>query len=50
MQIRLALDQITKDKRVNLPEFNQRQLEMYAKVNDLADELDIERGVGRARQ
>lgn len=49
MQIRLALEQIKKEKEIDISELNDKQKEMYAKAMGLTDELDIERGVGHAR-
>ena len=51
IQIRLALGQIASDKEIDISDLDERQKEMYAKVIDLAEEeIDIERGVGHARQ
>ncbi|MBQ2873332.1 MAG: hypothetical protein IJE89_04980 [Bacilli bacterium] len=50
MQIRLALEQISKDKKINTSLLDKKQKEMYDKVMGLTDELDIERGVGNARK
>ena len=49
MQMRLALDQIASDKKVDVSNLNEKQKEMYSKVIGLTDEMDIERGVGHAR-
>ena len=49
MQMKLALDQISKDKKIDISELNLKQREMYKKITELTDELDIERGIGRAR-
>ncbi len=49
IQIRLALEQIASDKKIDISNLNEKQKEMYAKVIGLTDEIDIERGVGRAR-
>lgn len=49
MQIRLALEQIASDKEIDVSSLNGKQKEMYAKVIGLTDELDIERGISRAR-
>ena len=32
MQMRLALDQISKDKKINVSSLNEKQLEMYEKI------------------
>ena len=44
LQMRLALDQINKDKEVDISSLNEKQLEMYKKIIGLSDEMDIERG------
>lgn len=49
LQMRLALDQIAKDKEVDVSNLNEKQMKMYEKITALFDELDIERGVGHAK-
>ena len=49
MQIRLALDQISGDKEIDISALNEKQKEMYAKIMGLTDEMDAERGVGHER-
>ena len=49
MQIRLGLNQIASDKKIDISSLDEKQKEMYAKVTGLTDEMDIERGVGHAR-
>jgi len=49
IQMRLALEQISKEKEVNVSNLSDYQKEMYEKIVALNDELDIERGVGHAR-
>ena len=48
MQMRLALEQIVGDKQIDVSALDEKQLEMYAKITGLTDEIDIERGVGHA--
>lgn len=43
------LEQIASDKEIDVSSLNGKQKEMYAKVIGLTDELDIERGISRAR-
>ena len=49
MQMRLALDQISADKIVDVSNLNDNQKEMYEKVIGLTDEIDLERGVSHAK-
>ena len=49
MQMRLAFEQITGDKKIDVSALDEKQKEMYAKITELTDEMDIERGVGHAR-
>jgi len=49
MQIRLALNQIGKDKEIDISCLDENQKEMYEKVQNISDKIDIERGVGHAR-
>ena len=49
MQIRLALEQIGIHKEIDISNLNNKQQEIYYKAINLADEIDIERGVGHAR-
>lgn len=49
MQMRLALEQISSDKEIDVSALDEKQKEMYAKITGLTDEMDIERGVGHAR-
>lgn len=50
IQIRLALDQISAGKNVELSsDLEENQKEMYEKARSLSSELDTERGVGHAR-
>ena len=49
MQMRLALEQIASDKKIDVSALNEKQKEMYAKITGLTNEMDIERGVGHAR-
>ena len=49
MQIRLALDQIAKDKDVDISSLDSQAQEMYAKAISLTDEMDIERGINNGR-
>ena len=49
MQIRLALEQISGDKEVDISKLNNIQQEMYNKAVSLSDEIDKERGVGSGR-
>ena len=49
MQMRLALEQIASDKEIDVSALDEKQQEMYAKITGLTNEMDIERGVGRAR-
>ena len=49
MQLRLAIDQIGKDKEIDISRLEDYQKEFYEKAMNLKDELDIERGVGHAK-
>lgn len=49
MQMRLALEQIAGDKKIDISNLNKKQKVMYEKAVGLTDEMDIERGVGHAR-
>ena len=49
MQIRLALEQISDGKEVDISKLNNIQQEMYNKAVSLSDEIDKERGVGSGR-
>ncbi len=49
MQMRLALEQITSNKKIDVSALEENQKEMYDKAMNLTDELDQERGVGRGR-
>ena len=49
MQIRLALDQITKGKDVDISNLDDNQKNIYYKALGLKDEIDKERGVSNAR-
>ena len=48
-QIGLALEQIGKEKQIDISRLDERQKEMYAKAVDSMSEIDVERGVGHAR-
>ena len=49
MQMRLAFDQIARDKEIDISALNDKQREMYAKITGLTDEMDRERGIAHAR-
>ena len=49
MQMRLALEQIAEDKKIDISNLDKKQKVMYKKAIGLTDEIDIERGIGRAR-
>ena len=49
MQIRLALEQIAKDKSIDISDLSSKQKEMYEKAISLSEELDTERGLNNAR-
>jgi hypothetical protein len=49
MQIRLALEQIAGDKKIEVCALDKSQKEMYDKVVGLTNEMDIERGINHAR-
>ena len=49
IQMRLALEQISSDKKIDVSALDEKQKKMYEKVTGLTDEMDIERGVGHAR-
>ena len=49
IQIRLALDQISSDKKIDSSALGKKQQQMLEKAKSLTDEMDKERGVGRAR-
>lgn len=49
IQIRLALQQIAKDKQIDISRLSIKKKEMYEKAMGLTDEIDIERGIGYAR-
>ena len=46
MQIRLALDQISDGKKIDISSLDEKQREMYNKAISLTSEMDTERGVG----
>lgn len=49
LQIRLALEQIGHGKKIDVTSLDEKQIEIYEKAMGLSSELDVERGVGRAR-
>ena len=49
IQLRLALEQIAQNKQIDISSLNDSQIAMYSKAVGLTEELDYERGVGRAR-
>lgn len=49
IQLRLALEQIAQNKQIDISSLNDSQIAMYSKAVGLNEELDYERGVGRAR-
>ena len=49
IQLRLALEQIAQNKQIDISSLNASQTAMYSKAVSLNEELDYERGVGRAR-
>ncbi len=49
IQIRLALEQIGKNKEIDISLLGEEQKEMYFKIMSISDEIDKERGVGYAR-
>ena len=49
IQIRLALEQIANGKNVDITALNEKQKQMYEQVMKLTEEIDRERGLGRAR-
>lgn len=49
IQIRLALEQIANGKNVDITALNEKQKQMYEQVMKLTEEIDKERGLGRAR-
>lgn len=49
VQIRLALEQIAQDKKVDVSSLDNSQLAMYSKAVGLTEEIDHERGVGHAK-
>ena len=50
MQMRLAFEQIASDKKVNISDLDENQKEMYLKITQLTDEMDIERGIGHVKK
>ena len=49
VQLGLALEQITKDKQIDVSSLNDSQSTMYSKATKLTEKIDNERGVGHAR-
>lgn len=49
IQIKLALEQIAKNKKIDISDLNSKQKAMYEKAISLSDELDTERGLNNAR-
>ena len=49
LQIRLALEQISEDKEVDIKHLDEKQQAMYQKAIGLNEEIDIERGISHAR-
>ena len=49
MQMRLALEQIVGDKIIDVSDLDAKQLEMYTKIMELTNEMDIERGINHER-
>lgn len=49
MQIRLAFEQISQGKEIDISSLDDKQKEIYAKAASLTDEIDMGRGVGHAR-
>lgn len=49
MQIRVALDQISNGKEIDVSLLSTKQKEIYTKAISLTDEIDIERGIRHAR-
>ena len=48
MQMRLALDQISDGREIDISRLDDEQKEMYTKITQITDEMDIERGVSHA--
>ena len=49
IQLKLALEQIAQNKKIDVSSLNNSQLAMYSKAIGLAEEIDYERGVGHAK-
>ena len=49
MQIKLALEQIGRDKKIDISELDENQQQMFNKAVSLNKELDIERGLRHAK-
>lgn len=49
IQMRLAFEQISGGKKIDISSLSPKQKEMYEKAMSLTDEIDIERGVEHAR-
>ena len=49
IQMKLAFEQIANGKEIDVSALNEKQLEMYGKIAELTDEIDIERGVRHAK-
>ena len=45
LQLKLALEEIIKDKKVDIELLEEKQKEFYKKVMELNDEIDIEKGI-----
>ena len=49
MQLRLALEQIGKEKHIDISYLDKKKKDIYEKAMSLTEEIDIERGIGYAR-
>lgn len=49
IQLRLAFDQISEGKEIDISSLDEKQKEMYNRVIGMTNEIDIERGIDHAR-
>ncbi len=49
MQIKLALDQISKDKKIDISKLTENQLEVFNDANAIGNEIEIEKGLGNSK-
>ena len=49
MQIKLALDQISKDKKIDISKLTKNKLEVFNDANAIGNEIEIEKGLGNSK-